>query len=688
MRLKSYRRTGITITIFIMAYLFATHSAIAQQQYTITDLGKLGGRASACYEIDKDGRVTGWSETNQLNPSGVAIKKPFIWHHGTMSEIPSLVNGKAETAVAIATVTSSIVFPVYYLTGDAETSTGSTHAFFYDSTFFSGGTRDIGLLPNTTESHGLDVNTSGQVAGWAASANGPLAFLYSQSSGITDISLGSPSAAYGINNKGQVVGYYFNGSYDRAFIYTISTGQRQDIKAVPGYPYSYAFSISEKGTYIVGYVADRSFTTGQYRAFIYDQASGLRIIGTVKGYARAVNNEGHAVGTFKNSSGEDRAFIFQNGQMTDLNSLIPSGTGWVITAAKGINDAGQIVGYGTIGGEQHALLMTPIPSPYRIFAVPLTASTTQGAILRINNSGQAVGQSSAGHAAIWKQGQSSPTDLGTLSGGTTSQAYGVNDFGEVAGESENAQGAFHAVHWYGSNNTLVDLTPSGEIGRAKGVNILGHVVGTSTFSGSYYEHAFYRDGSALHDIHIFPNLSSLSRSEATNINELDQVVGYSADPYNGYQAFVWSANSGMTSLPYLVGNTSIAWDNNNVGQVVGFSGDINWLGHACRWTKDNQGLWRASDLGSLSGFSTPSLSDYSEAFSINNLGQVVGSSNAPSNGSPRAFIWYNGRMVDLNQLIPQNSGWVLTSANDINDFGQIVGIGFLNGQLSVFLLTR
>jgi probable HAF family extracellular repeat protein len=45
--------------------------------------------------------------------------------------------------------------------------------------------------------------------------------------------------------------------------------------------------------------------------------------------------------------------------MTDLNSLIPAGSGWVLTSARGINDAGQIVGTGTISGVQHAFLLTP-----------------------------------------------------------------------------------------------------------------------------------------------------------------------------------------------------------------------------------------------------------------------------------------------------------------------------------------
>ncbi len=44
-------------------------------------------------------------------------------------------------------------------------------------------------------------------------------------------------------------------------------------------------------------------------------------------------------------------------------------------------------------------------------------------------------------------------------------------------------------------------------------------------------------------------------------------------------------------------------------------------------------------------------------------------------------------MLDLNHLIPANSGWLLQFANAINDQGQIAGYGTLNGQTEAFLLT-
>jgi probable HAF family extracellular repeat protein len=54
------------------------------------------------------------------------------------------------------------------------------------------------------------------------------------------------------------------------------------------------------------------------------------------------------------------AFLYSGGKMRDLNTLIPRGTGWELYAATGIDDTGEIVGYGAIrGGDVHAFLLTP-----------------------------------------------------------------------------------------------------------------------------------------------------------------------------------------------------------------------------------------------------------------------------------------------------------------------------------------
>jgi probable HAF family extracellular repeat protein len=96
-------------------------------------------------------------------------------------------------------------------------------------------------------------------------------------------------------------------------------------------------------------------------------------------------------------------------------------------------------------------------------------------------------------------------------------------------------------------------------------------------------------------------------------------------------------------------------------------------------------LWHdgtTQDLGSLPGHTA------SQANSVNAVGQVVGWSRSTAQSMSRAVLWQGNVGTDLNSVLPQNSGWVLTSASGINDEGQIVGVGLHGGRWRAFLLDR
>lgn len=114
---------------------------------------------------------------------------------------------------------------------------------------------------------------------------------------------------------------------------------------------------------------------------------------------------------------------------------------------------------------------------------------------------------------------------------------------------------------------------------------------------------------------------------------------------------------------------------NNAGQVVGTLHSF-YQGYPSPAFIYSSGV--ATDLGTLGGSSTT-------PHDINNHGIIIGESTL-SDASSRAFIYRNGAMTDLNTLIA-NSGWVLTSASALNDPGQIVGTGTLNGAVHGFLLN-
>ena len=96
-----------------------------------------------------------------------------------------------------------------------------------------------------------------------------------------------------------------------------------------------------------------------------DGANDLMIdLGTLGGdysFAQSINASGQVVGdsTFGSSIGY-HAFLWENDVIWDLNGLIPQSSGWELNTAYDINDAGQIVGQGFIGGEYHGFLLTPV----------------------------------------------------------------------------------------------------------------------------------------------------------------------------------------------------------------------------------------------------------------------------------------------------------------------------------------
>ncbi len=97
----------------------------------------------------------------------------------------------------------------------------------------------------------------------------------------------------------------------------------------------------------------------------------LGTLGTQPGWqwsaARAMNASGQVVGSSQVSLGDrsmSHAFLYQQGTMIDLNSLIPSSSGVTLLAARFINNAGQIVAQGDAqNGTVHNYLLTPMPDP-------------------------------------------------------------------------------------------------------------------------------------------------------------------------------------------------------------------------------------------------------------------------------------------------------------------------------------
>jgi probable HAF family extracellular repeat protein len=273
---------------------------------------------------------------------------------------------------------------------------------------------------------------------------------------------------------------------------------------------------------------------------------------------------------------------------------------------------------------------------------------------KINNAGQVVGsfRSSNGFCHAFKRDKNKRIDLGTL-GGRQSYAYNINNAGKVVGIAETSNGLEKVVLWDKDNKIDPILNTYGD---AVSINDAGQMVGFAYVNKVYHAILWDAQGSQRDLGASNPSVSS----KAYDINNAGQVVGESND---GLNAVLWDKGKKI-ELKTLGGRKNSAYGINNEGKVVGRSQTSSGKDHAVLWDKDS-----ITDLGE------------GAALSINKAGQVVG------HGGYYAVLWEKGLMKSLGSMIPPNSGWALDLATDINDSGQIVGIGRFKSKQQAFLLT-
>jgi probable HAF family extracellular repeat protein len=328
-------------------------------------------------------------------------------------------------------------------------------------------------------------------------------------------------------------------------------------------------------------------------------------------------------------------------------------------------------------------------------ALPGVNSSAAGAI---NARGWSTGQSQNGlfdpvlglpetRAVLWKNHEI--VDLGTL-GGNESLGIYVNDGGQVIGMATintdpdpfSFLGApTHTFIW--KDGEKVDLGTLGGPDAFVGAGCVnqrqGQVVGGSFTSsipdpiaGVPPQDPFLWENGTMLDLGTLGGtfgsaLCANNRGQVIGVSSLAETPFACLTPGEpGCHPFLWEQGV-LKDLGTLGGNNGTPIWINNAGDVVG-EADIadNQATHAFLWRKGVM-----TDLGSLG--------DHSRATAINSKRQVVGWSYITGRTQPpfrHAFIWEKGgSMVDLNTLIPPSSGLELVAADNINERGEIVGVG-------------
>jgi probable HAF family extracellular repeat protein len=346
-------RASFTLTavgLVLSALAPRTHETLSAQasSYNVVDLGTLGGSRSLAYGINNRGQVVGVSETS----SGEL--HAFLWNDGIMSDLGTF-GGRTSYAYRIDD-SGTVV-------GRAQNAAGLFRAF----------TARLGSLIDITPDTSTDplpyaaahaISRHGHVAGYGNRPGPHMSasnrkFLWNGGSSEELGGFGGETDVItAINESGQLAGSFSlepHADYSNRRAFIVTSGNLVELGTLGG-PVSLPIDMNNSGD-VVG---KSQVATGEFHGFLYTSGS-LVDIGVLSGgrqsFAYGINNRGDVVGA-ADRGGRLRAVLYHNGALTDLNTLIPVSSGWVLNEARSISDSGQIAGSGVINGQEHAFLLS------------------------------------------------------------------------------------------------------------------------------------------------------------------------------------------------------------------------------------------------------------------------------------------------------------------------------------------
>jgi probable HAF family extracellular repeat protein len=256
------------------------------------------------------------------------------------------------------------------------------------------------------DSRALGINSVGEIVGWSVTSAGlPHAFLW-QNGAMTDLGTlgGSLSEAEGINASGQVVGESSTASGAKdAFLWTPTTpngttGTMTDLGTLGGTgAVAYSINITIQTPHTTQIVGQSTTASGDNHAFLW-QNGAMTDLGappnSTGGLAYGINGKGQvaAISASNNSWPDPRAFLWQNGRWTDLGTLKGVPRAGSRYYAYALNDSAQVVGQSIFYADSYAFVWQSKGGMQDLNTlIPGGTGVTLYAARGINNNGQIAG---------------------------------------------------------------------------------------------------------------------------------------------------------------------------------------------------------------------------------------------------------------------------------------------------------
>ena len=307
--------------------------AASAQSYDVTSLGVYDSGSSQAIDIN---------DTGQVVVRGV-LGTSFIWDDGTMLPLTAELG----TRCTPAAINDDRTVAGHCVCTGCDCGGWCEQAVKWPSPDTIVG---LGWVGEPSVSGGFDINGSGLIAGSSYSGAYPPTRPATFTTAASPLETTGTGVALAVNDAGDVVGRWA----DQAALWR--GGGRTDLGKLDGDSTSTARDINSLGEIVGASVLGFNSRAFHWQSGVMSELQGLG----GSSIALGINDDGVVVGvSCLSASSSCHAVKWENGSIVDLNDEVSTCPEWELLAAVAINNDGQIVGRGVIGGEERGFLLDP-----------------------------------------------------------------------------------------------------------------------------------------------------------------------------------------------------------------------------------------------------------------------------------------------------------------------------------------